>query len=718
MSLDVYTSCPCGSAKKVKFCCGKQVLHELEKIFRAIDGDQRLSARDQAIAALTAKGEIPSLLAVLLQIELELGETDSAKKTVERLLKVEPTNAIGAGAMARLHASEDRASDAVQALQDAFEALPSNEVPYELAEAAFETGHALLRMGAVIAGRQHLGMALIENDELGKSAYQAMSHILSERQIPLVLKMSLIVDLAEGEVGDDVPWKQELETALTDMARGCWRRGRDQLLQIDTRHPNQPAIVRRVAIAHTLLHDVPNAVAAWQRYAALEDVDLEDAVEAELLATTIDDEPKDVLLDVVEFTFAIRDMDTLSERLMASPLVQSLSPDAIERDSEDGPPPKFVFAMLDKEIVSDTTDLTLEQVASSVADVLLYGKETDRDARLEIVYERADGSETNLEALQSIAGDALGDQISEEVTAQMPLFSYELSTRWRLPLETPLDVRERLGEEHRRQFLFERWPDLPEGLVEGKTIREAAAEPELRNKVLAAILRIELIARQSFWKIDLNDIRKELNLPTLETVDPWSCDLKRLSILRLSRMDALKMSDDDLQQTFVRAATVRVSDAVLTFGEEILRRDSSSNPDLEFHVHRAMIENSPSPFRALDYIERAIQSAKARGQSPAIWLLQELSMRLACRQPEECQRVLQTLATNHINEPGVGEALDQFLKSIGAYQQMPAAQAGPAGGPPAGEPASGVWTPDSSGPANPPPSSQSEKSKLWVPGMD
>ena len=35
MTLDAYSFCLCGSGKKFKFCCCKDLLHELEKVERA-----------------------------------------------------------------------------------------------------------------------------------------------------------------------------------------------------------------------------------------------------------------------------------------------------------------------------------------------------------------------------------------------------------------------------------------------------------------------------------------------------------------------------------------------------------------------------------------------------------------------------------------------------------------------------------------------------------
>ena len=39
MSVESYQPCPCGSGKKLKFCCGN-VFHEMQKIERQLENDQ------------------------------------------------------------------------------------------------------------------------------------------------------------------------------------------------------------------------------------------------------------------------------------------------------------------------------------------------------------------------------------------------------------------------------------------------------------------------------------------------------------------------------------------------------------------------------------------------------------------------------------------------------------------------------------------------------
>ena len=46
MTTDLYAKCPCGSGKKIKFCC-KDIIADIERIERMIQGEQRTAALDK-----------------------------------------------------------------------------------------------------------------------------------------------------------------------------------------------------------------------------------------------------------------------------------------------------------------------------------------------------------------------------------------------------------------------------------------------------------------------------------------------------------------------------------------------------------------------------------------------------------------------------------------------------------------------------------------------
>ena len=97
--------------------------------------------------------------------------------------------------------------------------------------------------------------------------------------------------------------------------------------------------------------------------------------------------------------------------------------------------------------------------------------------------------------------------------------------------------------------------------------------------------------------------------------------------------------------------------------------------------------------------------AEKAGQSPASWLILELSLQFARGDSNEVNRLLTQIQRDHMNEPGVAQALTELLVGLGVLRPdgMPAGAAAGAGMP--GGPAAG-----------PPPQAAQEPGKLWTPG--
>jgi len=80
MAVDPYAPCPCGSGKKVKFCCS-DLVGDIEKIHRMIEGDQPRAALRHAEQTLAKHPGRASVLDLKATLELALGEMNARKIT-------------------------------------------------------------------------------------------------------------------------------------------------------------------------------------------------------------------------------------------------------------------------------------------------------------------------------------------------------------------------------------------------------------------------------------------------------------------------------------------------------------------------------------------------------------------------------------------------------------------------------------------------------------
>ncbi|HMC12004.1 MAG TPA: hypothetical protein VKH44_11970, partial [Pirellulaceae bacterium] len=80
MSLDAYQPCPCGIDKKIKFCCGAEILDDLTKIDDALAGEQRLGALDLCNRLLEKKPDRPCLLMHKATVQMALRELEACRQ--------------------------------------------------------------------------------------------------------------------------------------------------------------------------------------------------------------------------------------------------------------------------------------------------------------------------------------------------------------------------------------------------------------------------------------------------------------------------------------------------------------------------------------------------------------------------------------------------------------------------------------------------------------
>ena len=156
------------------------------------------------------------------------------------------------------------------------------------------------------------------------------------------------------------------------------------------------------------------------------------------------------------------------------------------------------------------------------------------------------------------------------------------------------------------------------------------------------------------------------------------------------------------------------------FGAEILARPAFKGKDEEFEVLGRLCHLETDIDKRLEYVQRGRKSAEEAKKSCAMWDLLELPIRLERNETEEMGRLVQHLQAKHINEPGVADALVEFLVQIGAIRP----DGTPAGMPPARADRKnpGGRTRIRRGSSGRPTAIRAgrwdEKPALWTPGMD
>jgi tetratricopeptide (TPR) repeat protein len=704
MAMDPYSPCSCGSGKKAKFCCG-DVQADIEQLQQMIAGGQYLAALKRVE---DIEGKSPPrayFIGIKVRLLRELGRAEEFKTAVARFRQGFPDNPIALAESAMLLAAEGDPVAAAGELHRSLAALTPLVVYPQMYEAMSVVAGRLLRSGHFRAGRALLELQTQLN-EADPDPARMLTSLIASSAIPLLLKQ----EPALADSPADVPWKAEFDEALALAVQLRWAEAATRLTALAERTGDSPEVWQNLAILRGWLADQPGAAEALRKLATL-NIPLEDAVEARATAMILEDDPFGDRVDSLWLSFPVQEADHLAA--VFSTWKQALaSREDAAAVGEDDVPPKATFWLLDRPAAETAEGLTLDALPRILGRALLFGRQTDRQARLEVTGVLAGDLESVRAMLAEVGRDQLIDDPEQEVVGRRSASFHLLQRLWPLPPGVTRPQVESLGEAHLEQALLEVWPRMPLGLLDGKSPEEVAGDPARQISLLAAIVLMEIWTRQAGERFDSNRLRAKLGLPTPGPIDVGDDDVLDVPLVRLARVEVDKLSDEMLRDGFTFAAAYGAVDAVKAFGREWVNRPDIGAEELRRTLGvLARVEEDHD--RALEYITRGRQAAEAAGESSAGWDLLEINIRLVRGDGEELACLLRHVEREHIREPGVAEAFAGILVRLGILrpdgtlaqplpeEEIPAASAEPGG----------LWTPDSVAPAG-------EKPKIWTPGMD
>ena len=711
--IDPYAYCPCGSGKKMKFCCA-DMSAEIERIQEMLEGGQRAAALEFIETAEKKFPDRAYLVTTKALLQSILGSDDKAAATLEDFLSRHPKHPVALAEMAVVTAARHGSLAGIQPLQKAMEASEES-ISGRVVASVSRLGEMLLMEGRVAAARGHfmLAYSMNPNDEV---SLQLLSRFFQSPNIPLVLKNEQT--LVPAPAG--VPWQAEFDAAVTEARRGLWWRAADKLKNLTAQAGESPELWRNLAVLRSWLADMPGSIAALRKLASLK-IPLDDAVEAEALAQIYDGGADQDVVDELRTAVDLKNLDAAVETFASTKRLAPFNWESLGIDFGDQPPPRAGYFLLDRELPATGVGIARTDVPKIIARLLVFGRQTDREAHVDVYCRRPD-----LEAAKQALGavlpaDALGSWGESEKIDDVPVAEASLSWSWRLPDDTPPAHIRELVEEQRRDAVLNIWTNTPAQRFGGKTPAEAAGDAQYRLSLAAAVLLIELSFSQASTTAVFDELRSKLGIAPPETPEPAKFGPLGVPYTRLHRLDAAKLSDDELAMNFQRALQVIARQAVRKLGLELVGRPSVKDKLDVAGVYGHLADIEEASDEAIRFIELARKAAEEKKQSTAPWDLEELELRLRRGEPQEFGRLVEHIQSQHLREPGVAQALMQILYQAGII--------GPDGRPRGLPPGMGaaapaaesnkLWTPDA-GPAAAaaPAAGGATKSGLWVPGMD
>lgn len=696
MSLDVYSYCPAGTGKKIKFCCPNN-WQDLEKVSRLIEGEQfraALQLVDQLLAKQPGRACLWSYKTVL---ERASGNLASALAAADEFFSRFPDNPVALAERVIALALQDDPRAALPVLEQSLQASVDAKAP--LATRQIEAMLLLMRrlteLGEVPAVMYWITWVEMYLPSLGSEIQSLKRQLAEYHEQPLLLREPPI--LLPIKVPEDASPEYRLAAVLVNGGR--LTEARRVLRDWIQARPESPLPWYLLGMCSLWQADYVTAGESLLRYSDLA-TDEDMAVTAKILSYHLKKDPWGDAEDNVDLSYALPDPAGVKEAILSDRRIKVVERDAAAAASDGGPPPELVAILFRREFESEEWPLPTDLKNEAVAILSYFGRQTDRDARLH--FSNVAGSDTSL--VEDLSRQWLSDRelpapsrVVHGRRSQLALaFSYVLQAA----------PQEKLVETFRR--LLQVWADRPNKALDDLTPRQAAADPAKRRALKAVI---EWMRDFDSPELDavLDELKAEWNL---QDGGPRSSALMegglRVPLPVAARVDRSALSDEDVTLYCFDAILLDASRPGRIFAEEAIARRERLPIEIVLEAYRWLLQQAETAEEAKRRRDEAVAFAEEH-KAPHGLLHFEL-LRSRVLEDREARAEFEHLAEKHADEPVIREWLQSVFEYLASQKSREeAGRAAPPESP-------GLWTPDGeTAPAAPP---GEPKSKLWIPGQD
>lgn len=538
--LDLYNPCPCHPERKLKFCCGKDVVAAFSRALEMLEGGQRIKGIQALDKGLAQFGHRDCLTGIRFALHLEDDHFAEARAICEAYAAENGNNATTWTMRALLALEEGNVAEAVDHIQSVLETgEPASSL---LSEGMLNVAIGLGKLGANTAARDHFALyAQLTGDPQGVAG-RYLEVLRQALSVPLPTKH----DWPLMSIPDGRTWSGPAAQAVHWAEKGLWRKAFHALRPLALDNPLEPALWKNVAILAARLGYHEREFEAWGKYAACPGVHPDHAVEAEFCSLEDADGYGDSYEEVL-YSYNITDLEGFLEQAASDPQLKALPANLVQPVSirKNETPQAVFFVPLnlwdDAESVRcfDNTDVQ----ASHLMAMIVYGKRTDRPAQLAI---GVTGSPKILDLIEQIVARYPQIQASSRqatVTRKHLKFTQDFAFDRVVGLKRAVVDASLVGDSVRwENYLLRRLPGYRSALLSGDTFAEAVQKPGMRRRVEALLLLLECENTTLFdVRPIMQRVRVALGLPAQELLPPKSVRLPELSLQQFTRLDFSQM---------------------------------------------------------------------------------------------------------------------------------------------------------------------------------
>ncbi|MEO8269539.1 MAG: hypothetical protein ABI557_07465 [Aureliella sp.] len=721
MPLDQYSPCPCGSGKKMKFCKCVEQPQDYEKLIRLIEGGQELAAMDRINQMLAKTPNAAWLLAIKGELALGMQELDSFKETANRFLKLKPDNPLAL---------------IMKSLASSLDEEPVENAAHYLLDGLAESRESLPAMALLAI--DVLLQSLAKSDKLSLAGYwgevQQMLQGDQRSEEPSVLQdqaLNLITKVPTRLI-DDPPgaaWKERLAEVVSLSRIFSFSQAETKLRSILRDFPDQPGPLSQLLRAQMAQLNQSGAHTTACKLAEHLELTPNDRAYFSALSYELASEQPSLQTEVIWRYAEIDSLDRVTESFAPLEHVEPIEGQiAAEIQNyyamlvKDDVPARRVYTIFDGPVKSaapadaaanTADDVTPRTIATAVATVVLFAKQTDKPARALLLGTQFPPHQLlvdqTLELLQ------LGNEI--ELSIEQGRRTYvEFISRPKMVLPQ----RETPTIDEAGKLLIDEFLQLPLKIFDGATPREAAEQERFRGQLAGLLCHLE--GEQGLIvPIDcIANLYQQLGVERpANTVEITAGNIRITNIIDLDRLDLSQLSDAHLQGVLVRAMNLGASRVFYHCSMEVRNRASlADNPQMQIAALSGLKMLTNRLSEKIDYCSELVdrlQAVKAPVGKVVVELVQLL---VAAGRTQEAEKAMM--------DATIANPEDPYLMSFMQYAMQQSGRGGMPAGPRGAdadelahrlqqqsmhsEPSGGLVLP---GQEN---SAATGESKLWLPG--
>jgi tetratricopeptide (TPR) repeat protein len=727
MSIDVYAPCPCGSGKKLKFCC-HAIVTEMTRI-------RKLQQNHQALQALQLLDDLEKkhpgntwILTTQATALLDEGKSVEAKQILDELLKLNPDHLLALALSAVVSFSSDGFESSKPAVHRAFQRCAA-VFPDIISGIAMGIAAFMYSRKNYMAARQHLAITMrLAPEKDRQEIFLQLLKFDSNTEIPYPLRG--VHTLKRFAPDDDEQLKESQKGARLSNS-GCFALSARIFAKLTESNPNDAALWQNVGLCHAWGGHEVEAAKAFHKAAELH-ADYETAVECETLAQLLDLGISEDVLNVKSLQYGVESVGKLLTILDAHDRLVRVQLSQDEED-ENTIQPAAIYNFLDRSFPADGSEesLTLETVPNVLAEISVFDHNPleDEPARIFIIGFEGDNLQQSQDVIQQIGGEQItssAEEESERLLETLPRDLLPLHWRWYFPPKTPAKIRKSLESQKWDHLVQNVWPNSQLTGIQGKTPLEASTEPALKVPLAAAVMVLDSYADRNQQILDASPLYKLLEIAAPSQLDLTSqTSWNTLSAMQMHRLPIADLNDEQLAGTLNRALLIHHSDYLYKVLTEILNRPVCVE---KIDYNRAYLtladlcrERSRNE-EALHWIAKGrdlAESGENAFENVLQWKLREMIFRLD--DPVESGDSELTSLLKHLWDyygPKVPQLRTYLATIANTYGLKAPWEDGKsivtpqtASETPAQD---GIWTPD----AQSDPAPDEGKKKLWLPGQD